>query len=666
MIKENHQPANSAEDENRNRQIADEILTEVGDMEDAAKKSKGNRNFLKFLYVVFAVLSVFLVSFHIYSGITGTMSTSRLKIVHICTVLIIGIIFDKYKRLSNGDKIPFFEWILDIAFICSAVFGAVYMYVIDLQLFKYVGSPNTQLFVFAVILTVAILIVAKRSMGWVMPLIAVVALLYVGFGQYLPGVFYHRPYTLYRIANCMLLSEDGIMGVPLTTCATTVFLFVIYGAVLSGCGTGQAFIDLVFAIFGRIRGGPAKVAVLSSALFGSINGSAIANVVTTGTFTIPLMKRVGYPDYYAGAVEAVASTGGQIMPPVMGAAAFIMAQVLGVPYLQIVKAAVIPAVLYFAMVFVSVDFQAIKNNLKTVDKDEVPHPMEVLKKTWYLLIPIAALIYLMVGMKLSANKSALYSIGIGLLVSCFSKENRPTPKKLLKICVDSGKGIISVAMACATAGIIIGCLSLTGLAVKLSSILVSLAGGKLYILMLLIAIVGIILGMGLPTTGVYVILASLAAPALVQLGVGKMAAHMYVFYYGVIAVITPPVALASYAAAGLSGASPSKTGWTAVKLGLAGFILPIMFITNPPILMDGTALAVIQAAVTALIAIIEVSSVLTGVYIYTIPGKIAAAVSAVLLLDGGMLTDIIGVAIGVIVYVIENILSRRKKQRLLQ
>lgn len=644
--------------ERKEKMVADELLNEAAELTAGNGGQHGQA--VRILYFGIAALSSFLCIFHLYSALSGTMSISRLRIVHICVILIIAILLDKHKRLSGDRRIPIYEWFIDSVFIVVAVFASVYMYAIDLQLFKYTGSPNTPLFVIAVVLTAAVLVVAKRFMGLVMPLIAGIALIYVFWGQYLPGVFYHREYSLYRIASCMLLSEDGIMGTPLTVSASTVMLFVIFGCVLSECGSGQAFIDLVFAMFGKIRGGPAKVAVLSSALFGSINGSAIANVVTTGTFTIPLMKRVGYPDYYSGAVEAVSSTGGQIMPPIMGAAAFIMAQVLGVPYLEVVKAAVIPAVLYFAMVFISVDFQAVKSNIGKVDRESVPRVGNVFKRVWYLLLPIASLIYFMIGAKMSANKSALYSIGIAVIVSSFSKECRLSLHKGLNIFVNGGKGIISVALACATAGIIIGCLSLTGLAVKLSSILVSLAAGNLYVLMLLIALVGIVLGMGLPTTGVYVILSSLAAPALVQLGVSPMAAHMYVFYYGVIAVITPPVAVASYAAAGISGASPNKTGWQAVKLGLAGFILPVTFVLNPSVLMEGPVFNIILSCATMLLALMEVSSALTGIYVRTIVGRILIFISAMLLLDGGVVTDMIGIAFGGLIYALEYI--NHKKQ----
>lgn len=628
-------------------------------------KIETNSKANKILAAAIVFFGVLLSGFHLYATMTGTVTVMRQRVVHVTLVVIVSLLVNVQKRIKSEKPFNAISFLADIAIFATAAVALVYLYINDSQLVFHLGKP-TKLEVFlGVALTLAVLEMTRRAIGPIMPAIAAVAVLYAALGNHLPTIISNKGYSIDRIAGYLLLSDDGIFGTPIGVSASTVILFIIFGAFLQDTGAGEAFIDMAFSFFGRVRGGPAKVAVVSSALFGMINGSAIANVVSTGTLTIPLMKGVGYKPEEAGAVEAVASTGGQIMPPIMGAAAFIMAQTLAIPYMTIATAAIIPAFLYFFMVFISVDLLAIKNGLKGLPASELPDWKKVMKEDWFLLLPILLLLYMLIGMKLTASKAALYSIGICVVVSWFTKDRKMKGKEIINALVEAAKEICSVALACATAGVVIGMLGLTGLGLKMSSLLLQLSGGNLYILMIFTAIAGIILGMGLPTSGVYIVLSVLAAPALIKLNVDPIAAHMFVFYFGVIAAITPPVALASYAGAGIAKANANKTGWKAVMIGMAGFILPFTFVLNPAILIIGyPPLRVAQVAITSTISIVALCMALNGVpFTHPVP-RLMIGISTILLLDGGTLTDIIGLVLLVGGFIIGKILNRRaaKKQ----
>lgn len=610
------------------------------------------------------VLGVILCGFHLYASWMGTFTAMRQRTFHVGMVLIVALFGTITKKLNDENWHPnmgqlVFEVVSDIFLVVSSATALLYLYINDAALVMHIGRATTFDFALGICLMISVLEVTRRCIGWIMPCIALVFVFYAKFGNYLPDAMASKGYSWKRIASYLLLSDDGIFGTPIGVSATVVIMFIIFGAFLQFSGAGQAFINLAFSVFGRVRGGPAKVSVVASALFGMINGSAIANVATTGSLTIPLMKKVGYEPEVAGAVSAVASTGGQIMPPIMGAAAFIMAQNLGIPYRTIALCAVIPAALYFYEVFFVVDVLAVKSGLKGLPASELPDAKKVLREDGFLLVPIIALIVMMVGFDISANKSALYACALTIIVSWFTKSNKMLPKEICLAFGQAAKDISSVALACATAGIAIGMLGLTGLGLKLSSLLVAWSGGNLYVLMVLTMIAGIILGMGLPTSGVYIILAVLAAPALIELGVAPLCAHMFVFYFGVIAAITPPVALASYAGAGIAKADANKTGWQAVKIGLAGFILPYMFILRPSILGQGSALEVTQTAVIAVIAI----TALIGA-MYAVPSKskicrIMLGVASIILLSPGLITDIMGLVLVALALIIANSLKKK-------
>jgi TRAP transporter 4TM/12TM fusion protein len=613
---------------------------------------------------IILVLGVILCSFHLTASWMGTFTAMRQRTFHVSMVLMIALLANLSKRLKDENWKPSklqiaFEIVSGIFIMGSAVVSLLYLYIYDADLVLHIGRATTFDFVLGLCLVISLLEVTRRSIGMIMPGIAIVFILYARYGNYLPAAMANKGYSWHRISTYLLLSDGGIYGTPVGVSATVVIMFIIFGAFLQFSGAGKAFIDLAFSVFGRFRGGPAKVAVVASALFGMINGSAIANVASTGSLTIPLMKKVGYEPEVAGAVSAVASTGGQIMPPIMGAAAFVMAQNLGMPYRDIAISAAIPAALYFFQVFFVVDLLALKSGLKGMSPAELPDGKRVLKHESYLLLPIIALIVMMVGFNVSSNKSALYACIFTIIVSWFNKTDKMFPKEIALAFGQAAREICSVALACATAGVAIGMLGLTGLGLKISSILVALSGGNLYILMVLTMVAGIILGMGLPTSGVYLILAVLGAPALVELGVPAFSAHMFVFYFGVIAAITPPVALASYAGAGIAKGDANKTGWQAVKIGLAGFILPYMFILRPSILGQGDGMLVLRTTIIATIAIAS----LTGA-MYAMPSKnkvirLMLGISAFILLSPGMVTDLVGIVLVLLALAYTRIEKRR-------
>jgi TRAP transporter 4TM/12TM fusion protein len=441
------------------------------------------------------------------------------------------------------------------------------------------------------LLIIVILEVSRQAVGIALPIIALFFVFFAIAGPILPSIVAHKGYDLGYITSYVVWTSEGIFGTPLGAAASFVVLYIIFGEMLDQFGAGQFFIDIAYSLTGRMRGGPAEASVISSALMGSINGSAVANVVTTGTFTIPLMKKIGYKAEYAGAVEAVASTGGQILPPVMGAAAFVMADMTGIPYSSIIIAAFIPGLLYYLSLGLAVYFEAGRLGIEADKAGTRQRVSRVLKEGWYHLLPLGVLIVALLVFRLSAGYSALLALTSMLFVGIprtLIKERRFPLKELKEVCVKTAKTAVPVSIACASAGIVIGIVSMTGIGVRFAQIVVELSGGKLFPMLALIMLACIVLGMGLPSTAAYVIAAAVGAPALLNVGVPALAANLFVFYFAIISFITPPVALASYAAAGLAGANSTKTGFIAFKLGIAGFIIPFLYVYHPGLLILGT------------------------------------------------------------------------------
>ena len=496
----------------------------------------------------------------------------------------------------------------------------------------------------------------RRAVGKSLAIVVVCFIVYGFMGQHMPGFLAHVGMDITRITSVVYLGTDGIYGTAIYASASYIVLFVILGAVFNETGVGDYFTKLASRAFGKFRGGPAKIAVVASGLFGSISGSAIANVIGTGTFTIPMMKKCGFEDEYAAAVEASASTGGQIMPPVMGATAFLIAEYLGIPYFDLVKAALIPAVLFYVAILMTVDLYARKNNIKGVPESELPTWKELVKNV-YLILPLIYLIVSMSVFKMSVTKSGITSIIATIVCTLFSARNRITPDKLKKIVKASINGAKPVAIACGVVGIIIGIVMGSGLGFRMSSVLIQVSNGHLGILLVLTMVVSLILGMGVPTTAAYLMLALLVVPALKQMNVLPLAAHLFIFYFGIISNVTPPVALAAYAAAGVARCNPTKTGVFAFKLSLSGFILPFMFVYNPVLLMQGGALEIIQSLITALLGIYSLSAALEKfVFKWNInqAERLVLLASALLLIIPGTITDLIGFAVLLGIFLIKT------------
>jgi TRAP transporter 4TM/12TM fusion protein len=608
------------------------------------------------------IMGILLSGFALYATTTGVVSIMIQRVIHIGVAIVLAILTIFETACKKNSKIHWLHRVLMVVIAGIAVVATCYLVLVDDEIVFHLGDPSLFEIILGCLLVAGLLEITRRIMGPILPAIAVIALLYAVFGSIMPGGLAHKGYDFERLVSYIFLSDDGVFGVPTGVSATVVVMFVIFGSFLQGSGAGTVFRDGAFAIFGRVRGGPAKVAVVSSALFGTISGSAIANVATVGTFTIPLMKGVGYPARFAAGVEAVASTGGQIMPPIMGAGAFIMAQILGVSYGTVALAAVIPAILYFYTCLVTVDLQAMKCGMKGMPASELPRIKTVIREGWHVVLTLGTLIFLLVGVRLSPNKAALYCCILCVVLSWFSQGSKMKGKEIVDALVDAAKGMVSVALACATAGIVVGVLGLTGLGLKMSGLLVYWSGGSLLLLMILTMITGVILGMGLPTTGVYIILSVLAAPALIKLGVNPLSAHMFVFYYGVLAAITPPVALASYAAAGIAGADYMAVGWEAVKLGLAGFLMPFIFVFDPSLLGIGSPWQIVHVIFIATLSVTELAMSIQGAPFARPFSRVLLCISSMLLLAPGMITDISGVALFIVVIVYERIMKKRGQE----
>lgn len=631
------------------------------------------RSFKGWLDILVRTLCVLFSAFHLYTAATGAFPPQIQRSVHLGFVL--TLVYLLYPARTDGDRnsLAWYDAILAIAGAWVCAYLVVHYDVMVLE----AGPPDLSDLIHGGLAIVLVLEATRRIVGLPIALVAVIFLLYAKFGAYIPGMLGHRGFSFSRIVSHMYLTTEGIFGMPLGVSATFVFLFVLFGAFLHSTGLGKFFIDLALGAAGRYVGGPAKVAVLASGFFGTISGSSVANTVSTGTFTIPLMKSVGYRGTFAGAVEAASSTGGQIMPPIMGAAAFIMAQFLGVGYLEIAKAALIPALLYYLAVGFMVHMEAKRLGLKGIPKERLPNPWHVLRESGYLLVPIMVLVYLLVQ-GYTPLKAAYYCIVTTVVISMIannwkawkgaSYSGNTVSSELLACNIGNGKDALQamengarlalgVAAACASTGLVIGVVTLTGMGLKLANTIVALSGGSFMLTLFLTMLASIVLGMGLPTTAKYIVLATIAAPAIQTFGVPALAAHLFIMYFGILADLTPPVALAAYAAAGIARADPNKTGFMAVKLASAGFLIPYIFCYNPGLLMiDATMPEVIFYTVTAALGIVSLSFACVGYWLRLLHvwERLLLLGAAVALIFPGLITDLIGVGIMLVVYIAQK------------
>jgi TRAP transporter 4TM/12TM fusion protein len=560
--------------------------------------------------------------------------------------LVLALVFLQVpvRKKMAMDTLPWYDSILAVLSLIVGFYAAIFYKDIVVE----IGLLIPHRILLGTVVVLLVLEATRRLIGWPFLIIVICFIFYALFTSIFPGGLYGKAIPWPRLANYLYLDPQGVFGVAIEVAATVVFAFVIFGQTLFRTGGGQFFIDAALSIMGRYRGGPAKVSVISSSLFGTVSGSAVANVMVDGWFTIPLMKANGFKDYTASAIEAVASTGGQIMPPVMGAAAFMMATFLGIPYAKVAISAALPAILYYIAVYIQIDLIAIRDGLHGLPRESLPSFKEVMKKGGYsFFISILFLIYLLFIVNLDGDKAGLYAAASVLIISFFKKETRPNITKLISILKDTGEGMLEIGVISAGAGLIIGIISITGLGYTFSSTLISLSGGSTFLLLVLAAAGAVVLGMGMTVTAAYLLMVILIAPALTTTGVAPLNAHLFVFYFAVMSFVTPPVCLAVYAAASIGKADMFKTGYQAIRLSIAAYIVPFIFVYHPALLLQGTVFEVLEAVVTAVIGISLVAIAVEG-YLF----RPLDWVRRILLCGGGIITmipgwktDLLGLAI---------------------
>ncbi|WP_375261140.1 TRAP transporter permease [Palleronia sp.] len=552
-----------------------------------------------------AILSALAVGLVIWSAWFGNITALVLRSVFFSLTVSAGLIIVATDRTALWWRLCLY------ALALAVLIPGPFLWTNYMDIIRSGGIADRTDVVLFVVSVVAALIVSRYLIGWVMVGLGVLALAYAFFGSHIPGTYGHAGYSLGRVTSNLFLRTEGLFGLPMGVAAQYILLFSFLGTLLLKTGLGQVFVDLAHALTGRVQGGPALTAVISSTMFSSINGSAVAGVVTTGTFTIPLMKRTGYRPKVAGAIEAAASSAGQIMPPVMGAAAFLMAELTQTPYATIAAAALIPALLYVFALLVAVREEAGKYDLKRSVGADVPQLREVLFKRGHLLIPLIALIvFLAVGYTPSA--AAVLCIVATLLVSLLTKGTRIGPVDFVKVMMETVRNVLPVIAAVAIAGMLIGVMTLTGMALKLSALILDMGAGSLFLTLILTMVASFVLGMGMPTSAAYLLLAVLVAPALEQFGLPIISAHMFIFYYGLLSAITPPVALAAYAGASIAGASPNETAIESIRLGFVKLVAPFLFVYAPELLLIGTPMGIALATVAAFAGTFAAGTALTG------------------------------------------------------
>lgn len=635
-------------------------------LEEFEKESR-TRNFVNPIVEKVIKWVALLVTFYHLAYASGYIrpETLRHRSIHVGMILFMTFaIYPAFKK-SSRKKIAWYDYIL----MSLSVIIPVYMWINYQAIIDRVGNADKVDVIMGTILVLLVIEGARRITGWALPLIGIVFMVYALMGARqglipinVPGVFLHRGFQWSKLIGHLFSNTEGIYGTSVNVASTYIFLFIVFGEVMNKCGMGKFFNDIAIGLAGHTKGGPAKVAVIAAGLLGSINGSAIANVVTTGAFTIPLMKKIGYSKEFSGAVSSTASVGGQLLPPIMGAAAFIMAETLGIKYKEIVISAAIPALIYYLGIIFQIQMRASKDKLDGMSKDQLPNVKETMKVYGHLIIPIVFLVYMLFFSGYTVIKGAFLTILMTIIVAQLKKETRMSLKDLEGAFIASAKSTVSVAIACACVGIVIGVSSLTGFTINMASTIISLGGKSLMLTLVFTMVTCMILGMGLPSIPAYIITVTIAAPALIELGIRPLAAHLFCFYFAMFANITPPVALASFAAAGISGGSPMKTGIVSVKLALAGFIIPYMFVYNNQLLLIDTSLIQgIQVALTACVGVFLISAAVEG-FLYTkvnIVMRVIMLAGAFLLIDSSLITDLLGIGTFIITIIVQKTLAKK-------
>ncbi|MDY2648674.1 MAG: TRAP transporter permease [Pyramidobacter porci] len=616
--------------------------------------SGGMKVFLTVVLTCFAL-------FQLYASLSGRLPQQILRYGHLGFAISLAFIIYPTTKKSSRRTVNMLDVIFALAFLTVIGYFIGNFKALQLRAGEYTALDT----VMAGLGVFLVLLACWRVVGPPIVIIASCFMIYglMGarglFAVQMPGFLAQRGYQLPRIITHLFITTEGVIGNPIGVCSTYIFLFILFGSCLEKTGIGQFFIDLANALAGWAVGGPAKVAVLSSALQGTVSGSSVANTVSTGSFTIPLMKSLGYEPEFAGAVEAAASTGGQIMPPVMGSAAFLIAESVGIPYSQLMLVALIPALLYFSGIWIMVDFEARRKGLKGLPREKLPPAKPLLLQKGHLVLPLAAIIYFMLS-GFTITRSALWGIMIAALVPFLKKSTWVSPKQILEALPLAARNIVSVATACSTAGIIVGMVTLTGLGQRIGGGMFQVVGGNVFLGLVCAMVTSLVLGMGVSTTSNYIITSTVAAPILIHLGIPLLAAHMFCFYFGIIADITPPVALAAYAGSAIAKGNPFRTGVNASKLAIAAFLVPYMFALDPKLIMiDGTFLEALPMILTALVGLFGIGGGLIGYINAPIESywRLLMIAGGVGLLIPGMTSDLIGAAVILAVY----FFTRRKK-----
>lgn len=635
--------------EKKDQDLAQEVL----------KKYDNESDTMEYTGIMAKIVSAIAISFSVfqlYTAMFGVLDAQLQRAIHLGFGMALAYLLYPTRKSWSRTRIHPLD--LFLAFVAAA--APAYIVCAYQQLVLRAGTVTTLDFAVGIVGILTVIEATRRVVGIPMVVVVLFFLAYAFAGPYMPGILAHRGLTPEQLVSHLYYTTEGMFGIPLGVSSTFIFLFILFGAYLESTGLGKFFIDLANSVAGWASGGPAKVAVLSSGLMGTVSGSSVANVVGTGSLTIPMMKKLGYHRDFAGAVEAAASTGGQLMPPVMGAAAFLMAEFVGVPYVEIVKAAVIPALLYFVGVWLGVHFEAKRNNLQGIPRNQLPKLGTILRERGHLALPLIVIVYLLVS-GYTPMRAALVAIFLAIFCSALRSSTRMKPREIIRGLESGARNVLGVLIACASAGIIIGVVTKTGVGLKLASGLLDLSGGLLLPSMFFTMLTAIVLGMGVPTTANYVITSTIAAPALLQLGIPILQAHMFVFYFGIIADVTPPVALAAYAGSGISGGNALKTGVNASKLAIAAFIIPYMFVLSPELLMISPApMHILVTVLTAVIGMIALSSALIGYLGDNCSSweRILLIAAGLMMIKPGVMTDIIGVVVFALILFLQ---IRRKK-----
>lgn len=610
-----------------------------------APKKQGKRRALTGnVGMLITVLAVALAVFQLYTAFFGVLPTMQQRSFHVAFVL--PMIFLLYPATKNSprDRVPLLDWM----FALIAAGCALYVFFGYEDIATRAGEVYDYELILGGIFTALVFIAGRRVLGWPLPIFCFLFLLFAYFGRSMPGPIQHFGLSVPRIIEELYLTTDGLFGLVTGVSATYIYLFVLFGAFLTSTKTSEFFNDFSMALTGHLKGGPAKIAVLSSALMGTISGSTSANVATTGAFTIPLMKSIGYQPHFAGAVEAAASTGGQIMPPVMGAAAFIIADTLNIPYTRVLVCAIVPAFLYFWGIWCSLSLEASRLGLKGLPKETLPQLKKVLLSSGYKSIPLFVIVYFLVK-GYNPLYSGCWGIACCVLLSFVKKSDRLDVKSLVNTLKDGSLGALSVAMACIIVGNVIGMMGATGVALRVGDAVLALTAGHLVATLVVTLIIATLLGMGMPTTASYVMASAVAAPAMVLLGVKPLDAHMFVFFYAVLSSVTPPVCVGAYTAAGLANADPNRTAFTSVKLALSGFIVPFIFVLAPEILLTNVTswFVTIQAMISAIVGVFLLSCATENYMMAPLRWyeRLIALAGALGLLYPGTVSDLAGLAV---------------------